>query len=143
MCDLRAMVAWIINEVNAASRFIREPWLWIALGCGLALWALAYQAPYSYQIDVGGNLQSLRQHDDDPYLDDFNAPEPPRLYTYKNRDVIPFRWAKEHATITIPGLGGQRWNVALKASSGRLDKSAVVSHWSDGTNTIPVTVNAL
>ena len=143
MCDLRAMVAWIINEVNAASRFIREPRLWIALGCGLALWALAYQAPYSYQIDVGGNLQSLRQHDDDPYLDDFNAPEPPRLYTYKNRDVIPFRWAKEHATITIPGLGGQRWNVALKASSGRLDKSAVVSHWSDGTNTIPVTVNAL
>src|SRR6266508_3961888 len=142
MCDLRAIAAWVIHKINAAGQFIREPQLWIALGCGLVLWALAYQVPYTYQIDIGGNNRSLRQHDDDPYLDDFNAPKPPRLYTFKNHDVIPFRWAKRRATITIPGIGGQRWIVALKTSSGRLDKSAVVSRWSDGTTTNSVTVDA-
>ena len=143
MRDLRAIAAWFLNEARIAGQSIREPQLWIALVSGLALWALAYQVPYAYQIDIGGNQQTLRQHDDDPYIDNFNAPEPPRLYTYKNHDVIPFRWSKDHSTIKIPGLGGRRWNVEVKASSGRLDKNAVTSRWSDGGNAVAVTVNAL
>jgi hypothetical protein len=142
MSDLRAIAVWIVTEVNAASRFIREPQLWLVLGCGLVLWTLAYQAPYRYQIDIGGNQQTLRQHDDDPYLDNFNDPEPPKLYTYTNHDKIPLRWTRDRSTITLPGLGGQRWNVELKASSSRPDQSTVVSRWSDGTITHSVTVDA-
>jgi hypothetical protein len=142
MCDLRAIAAWFIGEAAALGRSIREPQLWIALGCGLALWSLAYQAPYSYTIDIGGNQQTLRQHDDDPYLSGFNSPEPAKLYIYKQHDRVPFRWTTDESTITIPGLGGDRWNVALKAASGRPDKTAALSRWSDGTITLPVTVGA-
>lgn len=139
MRDLRAIAAWIIGEVAAAGRHIREPRLWAALGCGLLLWSLAYQVPYRFQLDIGGDPRTLRQHDDDPYLDNFNAPEPDKLYLKPG--AVPFRWARDTSTISIPGLGGGRWSAALKAASGRPDQSAAASHWDDGTTAAPLAVD--
>jgi hypothetical protein len=141
MRDLHAMVGWAFTESRAVARLFRERQLWVALlGC-LLLWMLAYQIPYDYRIDVGGNRQTGRQDDDAPFLTDFNASEPDSLDAHP--DAVPFRWASADSTITLPGIGGGRWNVAITAVSGRADGSSVTSRWDDGATTAVVTIDAL
>src|SRR5687768_5864439 len=117
MRDLRAITTWLLHEARAAGGFTREREIWIALAAGLLLWAVAYQAPDTYRLDLGGNLQTGRRYDDEPFLGDtFNKSEP--------ADPIPagtqllLRWSKADSTIVFPGLGGGRWLARINASSG-------------------------
>lgn len=138
MRDLQAIARWLAYEGRAVGGFAREPELWAALLCGLLLWTLAYQAPYAYQIDVGGSRQTGRQWDDAPFLVSFNDPEPPDLS--ENTTTVPYRWAREASAIRLPGIGGGRWQVAIKAASGRRGGEPVPTVWDDGTTSAAISV---
>ena len=139
MRDLHSIVAWFRHELGLLACYGREPQLWLALLAGLALWALAYQAPFAYQIDIGGNQATRHQRHDDPFLSDFNASEPPSLYD--NPEVTPYRWTKEHAEIQLPGVGGGRWHVLVRATSGRPDGSSIQTQWDAGSGPIRIQVD--
>jgi hypothetical protein len=141
MRDLRAVAAWLIRETRAAGGYISEWEIWVALACGLLLWTLAYQAPYTCWLDLGGNLQTGRRYDDAPFLGDtFNAPEP--------ADPIPeatkllWRWSRDDSTIVFPGIGGGRWLARVRASGGPRP-SPVTSRWDDGTTIFTVAVDGV
>lgn len=140
MRDLRAIGGWLADESRAIAGYAREPQLWVALCAGLLLWALAYQAPYRYQVDIGGNRETGRRHDDDPFLEGFNAQEPESFSEHPG--ATPFRWTSDDATIRLPGIGGGRWHVAVKAA-GRPDGLPVDSQWDDGSTTTTVSLGAL
>ncbi|MBK9942897.1 MAG: hypothetical protein IPP13_14925 [Kouleothrix sp.] len=127
------IAGWLLAEAQALIGYLRERQLWAALAGALALWALAYQPAYTYQLDIGGNQRTLRQQYDTPFLRGFNASEPPSLYDTPT--ITPYRWAEDRATIVLPGLGGQRWRLAIRAASGRPDGSPIESRWSDGSST--------
>jgi hypothetical protein len=140
MRDLRAITTWLLREAKAAAGIAREREIWIALAAGLLLWALAYQAADTYRLDLGGNLQTGRRYDDEPFLGDtFNKSEP--------ADPIPagtqllLRWSKAESTIVFPGLGGGSWLARINASSGPRP-TPVLSRWSDGRTTTDLTVGA-
>jgi hypothetical protein len=141
MRDLRVIADALAAEIRALGGYIREPQLWVALICGLALWALAYQVPYSYRLHIGGNREARREGDDKPFLDGFSDAEPDRFLDHP--DTAPFRWASDDATIRLPGIGGGRWNVTITATSGRPDKMPIVSVWDDGATATAVNVQAL
>jgi hypothetical protein len=130
---LVCIAGWLLAEAQALIGYLRERQLWAALAGALALWALAYQPAYTYQLDIGGNQRTLRQQYDTPFLRGFNASEPPSLYDTPT--ITPYRWAEDRATIVLPGLGGQRWRLAIRAASGRPDGSPIESRWSDGSST--------
>src|SRR5262249_17752148 len=141
MRDLRALTNWLIFEARAAMGFAREREIWIALACAWLLWMLAYQAPYTHRLDLGGNLQTGRRYDDEPFLgDSFNKSEP--------ADPIPagttllLRWSKQDSTLILPGIGGGRWVVRVNASSGPRP-TPVVTRWDDGTTTSSLTIDAV
>lgn len=139
MRDLRSIVAWLRHELGLLAQFAREPQLWLALLIGLALWALAYQAPFAYQIDIGGNQATRHQRHDDPFLSDFNDSEPKSLYD--NPEITPYRWTREHSEIVLPGVGGGRWHVRVRATSGRPDGSAIQTQWDAGSGPIRIQVD--
>jgi hypothetical protein len=139
MRDLRAITTWLFREARAAAGFIREREIWIALASGLLLWSLAYQAPYSHRLDLGGNLESGRRYDDEPFLGDtFNKSEPPDPLPTSTQ--LLWRWTKEESTITFPGMGGGRWLARISASSGPRP-GLVASRWSDGAITTIVMID--
>jgi hypothetical protein len=140
MRDIHAIGGWLSEEVRAIASFAREPQLWAALACGLILWTLAYQVPYSFRLHIGGDQATLRQHDDDPFLDGFWDSEPSDLW--KRPDAVPFRWTQEDATIVLPGIGGGSWNTAIKAA-GRPDRVPAASRWDDGSSVTTVTIDPL
>jgi hypothetical protein len=140
MRDLRALTTWLLHEARAAGRFAREWEIWVALAAGLLLWSLAYQAPYTYRLDLGGNLQAGRRYDDEPFLgDSFNKSEP--------ADPIPagtqllLRWSKAESALVFPGIGGGRWLARIRASSGPRPEP-VTSLWSDGHTSTSLTIDA-
>ncbi len=134
------IAGWLLAEAQALIGYLRERQLWAALAGALALWALAYQPAYTYQLDIGGNQRTLRQQYDTPFLRGFNASEPPSLYDTPT--ITPYRWAEDRAAIVLPGLGGQRWRLAIRAASGRPDGSAIESRWSDGSSTQALSIAA-
>ena len=132
------IAGWAIAEARALLGFLRERQLWAALAAGLLAWALAYQAPFSYQLDIGGDQGSLGQKHDAPFLRDFNDPEPPDRST--EPQVTPYRWTQDRSMIVLPGVGGSRWRVAIRASSGRPDGRPTASRWSDGFSTTELAI---
>src|SRR5262245_34179096 len=121
--------------------FLREPGLWIALAAGLAIWALAYQAPYTHRLDLGGNVERQRRNDDAPFLNGtFFASEPADLPSDPGKPT--YRWTRARSAITLPGMGGGRWVATIRARSGRPDMSSVSSSWDAGAGAIPLTIAA-
>ncbi len=113
-----------------------ERGLALALLAALLLWSLAYQIPYSYQIDVGGSVALQRRWDDRPFLYGLNEPEPadPRpadcvgaqlgpdgFCDWWDLGREPYRWTGEDSLVALPGLGGGGWAVQIRASGQPLD----------------------
>lgn len=140
MRDLRTLAGWAAREARALGQHARERHGWAALACGLLLWALAYQAPFAYQLHIGGEQATLRQRDDTPFLRGFNASEPPNLYA--TPQLTPYRWTRDRSAIVLPGLGGREWLVQIRAASSRPDGSAAASSWSDGTSSTTLAIDA-
>ncbi len=137
MRDLRALITWLLHEARAVGGFAREREIWIALAAGLLLGALAYQVPYSYRLDIGGNLQTGRRYDDTPFLNDFNDPEPNPI---PDHATMLYRWSRAESTIVFPGIGGGRWLARVRASTGSRPEP-VVSQWDDGAHTYTIAFN--
>lgn len=140
MRDLQTLASWAAREARTIGRHARERHGWLALACGLLAWALAYQAPLSYQLHIGGDQATLRQRDDEPFLRDFNASEPPNLFA--TPELTPYRWSRERSAIVLPGLGARSWLVHIRAASSRPDGSPARSVWSDGISSAALTVDA-
>jgi hypothetical protein len=134
MRDLRAILTWLLHEARAAAGFAREREIWIALAAGLLLWMLAYQASYTYRLDLGGNLQTDRRDDDTPFLDNFNAPEPNPI---PDHATLLYRWSRADSTVVFPGLGGGRWLARVRASSGSRPEP-LLSQWDDGAHSYTI-----
>lgn len=129
------------GPATLALRVLRIGWagergLALALLAGLLLWSLAYQIPYSYQIDVGGSPALQRRWDDRPFLRDVNEPEPadPKpadctpaqlgpdgFCDWWDLGREPYRWTGPDSLVALPGLGGGGWTVQLRASGQPLD----------------------
>jgi hypothetical protein len=149
--DLRAIGAWSAREAAELLRWSREPGLWAALLAGLLLWSIAYQAAPSATIFVGGDPQTHKRDYDAPFLlgESFNDSEPGKI-TRDNRelqwwqqDIPPYRWAKDQASVLLPGIGSGRWLVSVAARSGRPDGSAAESQWQIGNDPpLPIAVDA-
>jgi hypothetical protein len=134
MRDLRATLTWLLHEARVAAGFTREREIWIALAAGLLLWMLAYQLPYTYRLDLGGNLQTGRRYDDTPFLDNFNDPEPKPI---PDHATLLYRWSRADSTIVLPGIGGGRWLVRVRASTGARP-APVLSQWDDGARSYTI-----
>ncbi|MEM8535985.1 MAG: hypothetical protein AAGF95_34480, partial [Chloroflexota bacterium] len=75
---LRSFLLW--EEVRTILTWARERELWLVLLAGLVLWTLAYQWPYTHQLDVGGNRVERTRGFDAPFVGtSFNASEPASL----------------------------------------------------------------
>src|SRR5947208_2983928 len=96
----------VVEELRTIVTWLAAPGLWITLAAGLLLWTLAYQQYYSYRLNFGGDRATQRRYDDDPYLLDFNAPEPKDTMWLSNPDQLPYRWTQAVSTIRLPGIGG-------------------------------------
>src|ERR1700752_4393176 len=55
-------------EIALLFAWARERELWLLLAVGLALWSSAYQVPYSYRLEFGGDRVTQRRHDDEPFI---------------------------------------------------------------------------
>jgi hypothetical protein len=134
MRDLRALLTWLLHEARALVGLAREREIWIALVGGLLLWALAYQAPYTHRLDIGGSLQADRRYDDAPFLGNFNAPEPDPI---PDQATLLYRWSRADSTILFPGIGGGRWLVRARASTGARPEP-LLSQWGDGARSYTI-----
>ncbi len=110
------------------------------------LWLITYQFPFSTSLAIGGDKESHRREDDAPFLHGFNASEPHDEDNYRWWTLYPgysYRWASHDAAIHLPGVGGQRWVVSIRAASGRPDGSPTTSEWHIGdVHAPPLTIAA-
>lgn len=107
------------------------------------LFVLAYQVPLRQTIAVGGDLAERRRFDDAPFLWDVNGSEPADIlpdpanpagsllwYEFLERNGgEPYRWTESLSTFVVPGAGGGRYVVSLRAAGGRPDGSATPIEW--------------
>lgn len=135
----RTRRAWSV-ELHAVGAWLVAPNLWLILVLSLLLWTLAYQQPTHYRLDFGGDRTTQRRYDDDPYLTNFNAPEPPDATWLTAPDPLPYRWTQTTSTIRLPGLGGGLWVVRMHAQ-GQPHHDLTTTTWNDGGTpiTIPIT----
>lgn len=121
---LTAEIGWIATAARA-------PLWWGVLGVALTLWSLAYQVAPVVRLDTGGDRVSRQRGFDTPLLDNFNDPEPadqPDRPWYA-ADAPPYRWTRDTSTVTLPGIGGDRWLLRVTAASGRPDGTPVTGVW--------------
>jgi hypothetical protein len=133
--DLRAIGVWLVREGAELLRWLREPGLWATLLAGLLLWSLAYQTTPTPVLHVGGDRTTHKRDYDAPFLiaGGFNASEPDKDNWWLDQ---PYRWARDDATVLLPGLGGGRWAISVLAASGRPDGSAIESLWQIGDDAL-------
>jgi hypothetical protein len=101
----------------------------------VVLWTLAYQADDRLRLAIGGDSESHRREDDAPFLRGFNASEPADDQQWQWWTLSPgyaYRWTRGEASITLPGIGGGRWLVALQAGSGRSTAEPAITTWRIG-----------
>jgi len=131
----------VLDEARAAATWLLERQLWLVLLAGLALWTLAYQVPYSYRVEFGGDQQTHRRYDDQPFINRIEGwnqdPEPTGDQWFEPGQPPPYRWAFEHAQLTFPGVGLGDWQVSVYAA-GQPTAAPTLSRWSDGTITTTV-----
>ena len=53
-------------------------------------------------------------------------------YNPKDNPSGPYRWFEDNAMVALPGLGGDRWLIAIDASSGPRELDMVESRWDTG-----------
>ncbi len=115
--------------------------LTILLCSGLMCWTLAYQLAPQYHLAIGGHTVTHRREDDAPFLYGFHASEPAQPGRFDWWNMPPgyaYRWTRSTAMITFPGIGGGRWHLSLRASSGRVDgQPPAISRWLAGTTSLP------
>jgi hypothetical protein len=110
-------------------------------------WALAYQLPLRLNLAIGGDNLSQRREDDRPFLANFHGSEPAdRLHPAWpdwTAQGPAYRWTGAESSMRFPGIGGGPWQLALRASSGRPDGSAISSTWSiNGRALPPISISA-
>jgi hypothetical protein len=110
----------------------------IWLGC-----ALAYQVPFSLHLAVGGDPHTYRREDDAPFLQMVHAAEPasPMVSEWWQLPGAddPYRWTQPESVLYLPGIGGGRWLVAVRAQGGRPDGGTTVTEWQFGHQP-PITI---
>src|SRR5689334_18799753 len=68
---------WLLDELTATLRWLRERELWVIMLISLVLWTVAYQWHYEHRLDFGGDPVSHLREYDAPYLQgSFNESEP-------------------------------------------------------------------
>lgn len=131
------------DELRAVAAWLRAPELWLALVAGLALWTLAYRAPYAFRLDFGGDQASGRRYDDAPYVFDFHAPEPSDgVWWAQWRKLDPaqiYRWTSEDSTIHLPGVGAGAWMVRISAGAQPTDQPTH-TRWSAGAGALDLAI---
>lgn len=110
-----------------------------ALLLAVLAWTLAYQAPFSAVVHVGGDVERQRREDDRPFFaGTANGSEPAtpnNLRWWEAATEGAFRWTRADTTATFPGVGGGRWLVAVRATpGGRTDVAELRSTWTVGAN---------
>lgn len=110
---------------------------------------LAYQAPLSLTLPIGGDLELRRRDDDAPFLRGRNGttpaghgsepadvlPDPDNpgatilWYEYLARSGgRPYRWTTDDTMFTVPGVGGGAWQLELLAG-GQPTGAPTPSNW--------------
>ncbi len=129
---------WLVEELLAAAKWLREREVWVVLLAGVAVAALVYQLPYRHRIDVGGNQATRLRGFDKPFIGQgrnmsygrgFNAEEPDAPDWYELAQA-PYRWTEAQATVHVPGIGGGAWLVAVRALPPA--NRPTLSRWGDG-----------
>lgn len=139
---LAAGVHGLQHEVGALWAWLRERELWLVLVIGLALWALAYQVPYTFHLDFGGDQRTRQRNLDEPFINfptGWNEKPEPQSDDWADASNPPYRWAFAHATLDFPGAGGGPWRVSMLIA-GQPIQQPTLSTWSDGTLTTTVPI---
>lgn len=134
----------VVAELRRLGAIVRALPLWLALGAGLFLWPLAYQAASPVRLDIGGDAVSRLRGFDTPFLTGFNDAEPADLpgRPWHAGAPPPYRWATDRAAITLPAAGGDLWVVHVTAASGWPDGRSIASVWRTGAMSATLQIDA-
>lgn len=107
-----------------------EPGLWLLVLLTALAGSLAYRAPYSFALDVGGSPKSCYAEAvfDTPYIHGFNPePEFDGVLGQCATRSMAYRWAFDDASVRLEGVGQAAYSVVLKLAAGQPSGVPVVS----------------